>query len=86
MVHSPWSGSWHVFIINYSFNLIIMPDTLQNTATQDHKLVDANEQLDLIYVKEKLGVTTEQIQEAVKAVGNDRNLIEQYLREGKGNS
>ena len=56
-----------------------MADDLKNRGQQDRSRVDSSEKWELAYMREKYNVTTEQVKEAVKAVGNDRKKVEQYL-------
>lgn len=61
-----------------------MSDDLKNKSQQDRTRVAGNETWELAYLKEKLGVTDQQIQEAIKQVGNNREKVEALLR-GKNN-
>ncbi len=46
---------------------------------RDRSQIDANDNDELSYVQEKLGVTREQVQDAIAAVGNSREKVEEYL-------
>ena len=60
-----------------------MSDDLKKRSQQDRTRVAGNEKWELDYLKEKLGVTDQQIQEAIKKVGNNRDKVEQVLRRNK---
>jgi hypothetical protein len=46
---------------------------------RDSSKIDGNEGYELSYLQEKLGVTREQVKEAIAAVGNNREKVEEYL-------
>jgi len=50
---------------------------------RDRSQIDGNENYELSYLEEKLGVTREQVKEAIEAVGNNRDEVEEYLRKKK---
>ncbi|WP_432713193.1 DUF3606 domain-containing protein [Pedobacter sp.] len=47
---------------------------------RDRSKVDGNEDYELSYLQEKLGVSREQVKDAIKAVGNSRDKVEEYLK------
>jgi hypothetical protein len=47
---------------------------------RDRSKVDGNESYELAYLEEKLGVSREQVQKAIEAVGNSREKVEEYLK------
>jgi hypothetical protein len=47
---------------------------------RDRSRVDGNENYELSYLEEKLGVNRDQIKKAIAAVGNNREKIENYLK------
>ena len=50
---------------------------------RDRSKVDGNEDYELSYLQEKLGVSREQVREAIKAVGNSRDKLEEYFQKNK---
>jgi hypothetical protein len=73
----PWAG-----IIFYGVNIkrIVMPDNKNKQDARDRNQVAGNENYELGYLVEKLGVTRQQVLQAINAVGNNRSKIEEYLR------
>lgn len=61
-----------------------MPNTKKSRPDQDRQRVAANENWEVSYMREKFGVTTLQVEEAVKAVGNSREKVEEYLKKKAG--
>jgi hypothetical protein len=61
-----------------------MPDNKDSRDQRDRNRVAGDENYELSYLQEKLGVSREQIRSAIEAVGNNREKVEEYLR--KGNS
>lgn len=51
---------------------------------RDRSKVDGSEQYELQHVAEKLGVSVEEVRQAVEKVGTNREKVEEYLR-NKGN-
>ncbi|WP_432709861.1 DUF3606 domain-containing protein [Pedobacter sp.] len=47
---------------------------------RDRSKVSGNEDYELSYLQKKLGVSREQVREAIKAVGNSREKVEEYLK------
>lgn len=52
--------------------------------SQDRKRVAGGQSYEVAYMKEKYGITHQQLSGAIRAVGNDRKKIEQYLKVRKG--
>ena len=50
---------------------------------RDSSKVDSHEDYELSYLQEKLGVSRDKIREAIKAVGNSRDKVEEYLQKNK---
>ncbi|WP_316743789.1 DUF3606 domain-containing protein [Pedobacter antarcticus] len=50
---------------------------------RDSSKVNSNESYELSYLEEKLNVSREQIREAIAAVGNSRDKVEEYLKKNK---
>lgn len=57
-----------------------MSDDKNKQDGRDRNKVAGNEDYELSYLEEKLGVSREQVKAAIAAVGNDREKVEQYLR------
>lgn len=57
-----------------------MPDDKKNIDGRDDSKVAGYESYELSYLEEKLGVTRDQVREAIQNVGNDREKVEEYLR------
>ncbi|MBA2249501.1 MAG: DUF3606 domain-containing protein [Chitinophagaceae bacterium] len=51
--------------------------------SQDRKRVAGGQYHEVAYMKEKLGITSQQLSGAIRAVGNDRKKIESYLKQRK---
>ncbi len=47
---------------------------------RDRSQVNGNEDYEVQHVAKTLGVSTEQVKEAISAVGNSREKIEEYLK------
>lgn len=60
-----------------------MSDDKSKKDNRDRSRVAGNENYELAYLQEKLGVSREQIEEAIKAVGNNREQVEAYLSKSK---
>ncbi len=56
-----------------------MADDTSKTAL-DRKLISLNEDYEVQYWTQALGVTTEQLQEAVGAVGHSAEKVREYLK------
>lgn len=57
-----------------------MSDNKNMQDGRDRSRVSASEDYELSYLEEKLNVSRERVLEAIEAVGNDREKVEQYLR------
>lgn len=60
-----------------------MSDNKNSTDGRDRSQVAGEEGYELAYLEEKLGVSREKVREAIKAVGNDRDDVEEYLKKNK---
>ena len=49
--------------------------------SQDRSRVAGKQEHELAYMKEKYGVSSQQLAGAIRAVGNGRKEVEQYLKE-----
>ena len=56
-----------------------MPDDVKQRGGQDRTRIDVSEAYELRDWSKKFGVTTEQLQEAVKAVGDRADDVQAYL-------
>ncbi len=57
-----------------------MADNLQNRSGQDRARINVNEDYELRDWSKKFGVTKERLKEAVEAVGDRAEKVEQYLK------
>lgn len=57
-----------------------MSDNKNLRDNRDRSRVSGIEDYELSYLQEKLGVSREQVMDAIKAVGNDRQKVEDYLK------
>lgn len=57
-----------------------MSDNLQNRGPQDRARINLHEQHEVRYWTETLGVTKEQLEQAVKQAGNSADAVRQHLR------
>lgn len=46
---------------------------------RDRNRVSGSEEYELKYMAEKMGCSIDEVRNAIKAVGNDRQKVEQYL-------
>jgi hypothetical protein len=76
---------WHVFLC-YRCKLYIMADNKNQRDARDRSRVAGNESYELSFLEEKMGVSREQVQRAIQAVGNDRRKVEEYLRTSNGST
>ena len=60
-----------------------MSDNKQNTGNPDRSRISTSEDYEVQYWKEKFGVTSEELQAAVAAVGNSADKVEEYLKQRK---
>jgi hypothetical protein len=66
-----------------------MADDLKQRGGRDRARIDVSQEHELRDWSEKFGVTKERLEEAVRAVGDDAQRVEQHLRgtsERKGSS
>jgi hypothetical protein len=63
-----------------------MPDDKNLTGGQDRQRVAGDERYEVSYLAEKLNVSAEEVERAIQQVGNSREKIEEYLRNGRGNN
>lgn len=57
---------------------------MENRGWQDRQRVAAQEDHDVDYLRRKFGVTSTKVLDAIRAVGNDRHAVEEYLRDQIG--
>jgi len=57
-----------------------MSDDKNKQDGRDRSRVAGNEDYELSYLEEKLGVSREEVKAAISAVGNDREKVEAYLK------
>ncbi len=66
------------------FCLLGKPQLMSGDKKKDHQHGQPhngdNEPYELYYLEEKLGVSREQVKAAISVVGNNRHLVEGYLR------
>lgn len=60
-----------------------MADDTEKTNYHDSGRVSGGEDYELYYLEKKLGVSHEEIQSAVREMGNDRDKVEAYLKGGR---
>jgi DNA-binding transcriptional LysR family regulator len=58
----------------------VMPDNLKSRGGQDRQRINVNEDYELRDWAEKFGVSPDQLKEAVQAVGDNADNVEQHLR------
>lgn len=56
-----------------------MADNKGKQDGRDDSKIDANDSSEVSYAAKQFGVTTAQIKEAIKAVGNSREAVKQHL-------
>jgi len=66
--------------LRFLFKNIFMPDSTKLKSGRDRKRVAGNQDWEISYMKEKFHVSSQQVSGAVKAVGNSRERVEEYLR------
>ncbi len=59
-----------------------MADNLHERGGQDRKRIDVNQDYELRDWSKRLNVTPERLKEAVQAVGDRADKVEQYLQQG----
>lgn len=57
-----------------------MADDKTKRDGRDSSKVSSSEDYELSYLEEKLGVTRQQVKDAIKQVGNSREKVEAYLQ------
>jgi len=57
-----------------------MSDDRNKHGGHDRSRVASNQDWDVNYMTQKFKVTLKEVQEAVQAVGNDRQKVEEYLQ------
>lgn len=57
-----------------------MPDDKNQRGQRDRDRIDPNEPYELRHVEQKLGVSREQVLQAIAEVGDNREKVEEYLR------
>jgi hypothetical protein len=55
-------------------------DNRKNRGGRDRGRVSASQEWEVSYMREKFGVSSQQVSGAVRAVGNSRKKVEEYLR------
>ena len=58
-----------------------MPDNLKQRGGQDRQRIDVHEDYELRDWSKKLGVTPERLKEAVEAVGDRADKVQDYLQQ-----
>ncbi|WP_284620541.1 DUF3606 domain-containing protein [Aquabacterium humicola] len=61
-----------------------MPDNKERSGCQDRKRIDVDQDYELQDWSKKLGVTKEQLKEAVRAVGDNAEKVRDHLRSSGG--
>ncbi|HJV59670.1 MAG TPA: DUF3606 domain-containing protein [Albitalea sp.] len=61
-----------------------MADDLKNRGGRDRERIDVNQDYELRGWSKKFGVTPEQLKEAVQAVGDRADKVEQHLKSHRG--
>jgi hypothetical protein len=60
-----------------------MSDDKNNRNDGDRKRIALGEEYEVRYWTQKLGVSREQLEEAVRAVGNSADAVEEHLHKGR---
>jgi predicted 3-demethylubiquinone-9 3-methyltransferase (glyoxalase superfamily) len=61
-----------------------MSDDKKKKGAQDRRQVNGNENYEIQYLKDKLGVSSQAVTGAIRATGsNDRQVLEKYLNDKK---
>ena len=60
-----------------------MSDNKSINDAHDHSRLAGNETYEVAHLQEKLGVTKEELEEAIQSVGNSRDAIEAYFYQKK---
>ena len=61
-----------------------MPDNKDIQGQQDRSRVAGGEDYEVQHLAEKFNVSADVVKEAIAAVGNDRDAVEQHIRGRKG--
>ena len=61
-----------------------MSDDKNKRGEQDRRRVASDENWELRYMMDKFNVSQQKVEEAVKAVGNNRHKVEEYLGRTRG--
>ncbi|MGZ3851592.1 MAG: DUF3606 domain-containing protein [Flavisolibacter sp.] len=57
-----------------------MADDKKMQDGRDRSRVSGSEEYELQYMAEKLNVSTEEVRKAIEQVGNNREIVEEYLK------
>jgi hypothetical protein len=57
-----------------------MPDNTSKRSGRDRSRVASKQPWEVNYMKEKFNVSGQQVAGAIRAVGNDRKKVEEYLK------
>jgi len=57
-----------------------MPDNTSKKGGRDRSRVAGGQPWEVNYMKEKFNVSSQQVSGAIRAVGNDRKKVEEYLK------
>lgn len=63
-----------------------MPDNKDRSGGQDRQRINVNQDYELQDWSRKLGVTKDQLKEAVRAVGDNAEKVKEHLRSSGGSS
>ena len=63
-----------------------MPDDLSTRHGRDRERINVNQDHELRHWSQKLGVTPDKLKEAVQAVGDDAEKVQQHLRKSVSDS
>lgn len=61
-----------------------MPTKENRGRTQDRSRVAEGQEWEIAYMREKFKVSSQQVSGAIRAVGNSRDKVEEYLKSRKG--
>jgi hypothetical protein len=56
-----------------------MPDNKDNRDARDRSRISAEEDYEVKFMAEKMGVSAEEVRKAISKVGNSREKIEEFL-------
>lgn len=60
-----------------------MADDKNLRGGRDRLRISANEQYEIRYMAEKLGVSENEVRKAIQQIGDNREKVEEYLRNSK---